>query len=65
MSYYEKNFWQSVRTRWDKAKAEIVDPVAIGIGNEIASKDRPTPNQFGTLMNILENAPRDEPSANF
>ena len=65
MSYYEKNYWTSVRRHWKETRNAILDPVAIGIGDEIVSKDRPTPNQFGTMIKILETAPRDENPDNF
>ena len=66
MSYYEKRFHQTIQNRWNELRTEIVDPVAVAEGDEITQKHRPTWNDFGSLMNIVEKAPRAEPlSDNF
>ena len=57
MSYYEKRYQQTVQRRWNEERSAIVDPVAVAEGDEITQKHRPTWNDFGTLLNIVEVMP--------
>jgi hypothetical protein len=55
-TYYEKNYWGKKRDEWDEVKNRFQDQQVVELGDFIAKRDRPTPNQVGTFLNILGDA---------
>jgi len=55
-TYYEKDYWGKKRKEWNEVKNRFQDQQVVELGNEIANRERPTPNQVGTFLNILGDA---------
>jgi len=58
-TYYEKDYWGKKRDEWNEVKNRFQDQQVVELGDKIAKRDRPTPNQVGTFLNILGDAPTE------
>jgi len=58
-TYYEKDYWGKKRKEWNKVKTRFQDQEVVELGDKIANRKRPTPNQVGTFLNIIGDAPTE------